>query len=106
MEADLHQIIYSEQPLTDVHIQYLIYQLLCGLKYLHSANVMHRDLKPINLLVNSNCDLKICDFSLSRGFPINSEENDGFMTQYIATRWYQAPEIMLSFQGYTKPSKF
>lgn len=53
MEADLHQIIRSEQPLTDAHFQYFIYQLCRGLKYIHSANVLHRDLKPGNLLVNA-----------------------------------------------------
>lgn len=41
-------------------------QVLCGLKYIHSANVIHRDLKPSNLLVNAACALKICDFGLAR----------------------------------------
>ncbi|KAG0353613.1 Mitogen-activated protein kinase [Gamsiella multidivaricata] len=99
MEADLHQIIRSEQPLTDAHFQYFIYQICRGLKYIHSANVLHRDLKPGNLLVNADCELKICDFGLARGF---SEDAEGFMTEYVATRWYRAPEIMLSFQSYTK----
>ena len=43
-----------------------MYQLLRGLLYLHSAQIMHRDIKPCNLLVNVNCDLKICDFGLAR----------------------------------------
>ena len=68
MEADLHAIIRSGQPLTDAHFQSFIYQTLCGLKYIHSANVLHRDLKPGNLLVNADCELKICDFGLARGF--------------------------------------
>lgn len=59
MEADLHQIIRSEQPLTDAHFQYFIYQICRGLKYIHSANVLHRDLKPGNLLVNADCELKV-----------------------------------------------
>lgn len=46
MEADLHQIIRSQQALTDSHYQYFLYQLCRGLKYIHSANVLHRDLKP------------------------------------------------------------
>ncbi|KAI8819704.1 kinase-like domain-containing protein [Fimicolochytrium jonesii] len=99
MEADLHQIIRSEQPLTDGHFQYFIYQICRGLKYIHSANVLHRDLKPGNLLVNADCELKICDFGLARGL---SDSETGFMTEYVATRWYRAPEIMLSFKSYTK----
>ena len=66
METDLEGIIWSEQPLTDDHTQFFLYQILRGLKYIHSACILHRDLKPRNLLVNSNCDLKICDFGLAR----------------------------------------
>lgn len=102
MECDMHQIIRSGQPLTDSHYQSFIYQVLCGLKYIHSAGVLHRDLKPGNLLVNADCELKICDFGLARGFSENPEQNAGFMTEYVATRWYRAPEIMLSFTNYTK----
>lgn len=105
MECDLAAIIRSGQPLTDAHFQSFIYQILCGLKYIHSANVLHRDLKPGNLLVNADCELKICDFGLARGFSIDPEENAGYMTEYVATRWYRAPEIMLSFQSYTKASR-
>lgn len=102
MECDMHQIIRSGQNLTDSHFQSFVYQILCGLKYIHSADVLHRDLKPGNLLVNADCELKICDFGLARGFSENPEQNAGFMTEYVATRWYRAPEIMLSFTNYTK----
>lgn len=61
MEADLHQIIRSGQPLTDAHFQYFVYQICRGLKYIHSANVLHRDLKPGNLLVNADCELKVSE---------------------------------------------
>jgi len=98
METDLHRIIYSRQELTDDHVQYFVYQILRALKYLHSANVLHRDLKPSNLLLNSNCDLKICDFGLARG--VADENLD--LTEYVVTRWYRAPEIILSCQEYTK----
>ncbi|GAB9474283.1 Cmgc/mapk protein kinase [Globisporangium polare] len=100
METDLHRIIYSRQPLTDDHIQYFLYQILRALKYIHSANVLHRDLKPSNLLLNSNCDLKICDFGLARG--IEPDEDNMELTEYVVTRWYRAPEIMLSTKEYTK----
>ncbi|PFH53770.1 hypothetical protein AMATHDRAFT_136698 [Amanita thiersii Skay4041] len=106
MEADLHAIIRSGQPLTDAHFQSFLYQTLCGLKYIHSANVLHRDLKPGNLLVNADCELKICDFGLARGYTPGGGTsrvagNSGFMTEYVATRWYRAPEIMLSFANYS-----
>ena len=68
------------------------------MKYIHSASVVHRDLKPGNLLVNADCELKICDFGLSRGFNSAPDENTVLMTEYVATRWYRAPEIMLVYK--------
>ena len=73
-----------------------MYQLLRGLKYIHSANVLHRDLKPSNLFVNANCDLKIGDFGLAR----TTSETD-FMTEYVVTRWYRAPELLLNCSEYS-----
>lgn len=67
---------------------------------MHSAGVLHRDLKPRNLLVNSNCDLKICDFGLSRFMHKEIMEHSSMMTEYIATRWYRAPELILSWKSY------
>lgn len=96
MDTDLHQIIRSNQQLTEDHCQYFLYQLLRGLKYIHSARVLHRDLKPSNLLLNANCDLKICDFGLARAL----QEAD-FLTEYVVTRWYRAPELLLNCQDYT-----
>lgn len=64
MESDLHKIIVSSQPLTPDHIKVFLYQMLRGLKYLHSAKILHRDIKPGNLLVNSNCLLKVLSCNL------------------------------------------
>ena len=100
METDMHRVIRT-QELSDDHCQYFIYQTLRALKAMHSANVLHRDLKPSNLLLNANCDLKVCDFGLARS-AASTEDNSGFMTEYVATRWYRAPEIMLTFKEYTK----
>ncbi|CAM8960906.1 unnamed protein product [Rhodiola kirilowii] len=96
LDTDLRQIIHSGQHLTDDHCQYFVYQLLRGLKYVHSANVLHRDLKPSNLFLNANCDLKIGDFGLAR----TTSETD-FMTEYVVTRWYRAPELLLNCSMYT-----
>uniref|UniRef100_G3NYC6 Mitogen-activated protein kinase n=1 Tax=Gasterosteus aculeatus TaxID=69293 RepID=G3NYC6_GASAC len=101
MESDLHQIIHSSQTLTSEHTRYFLYQLLRGLKYVHSANVIHRDLKPSNLLVNENCELKIGDFGMARGLSLHPEESHSFMTEYVATRWYRAPELLLSLNHYS-----
>jgi mitogen-activated protein kinase 1/3 len=98
METDLHRVIYSRQDLTDEHIQYFTYQLLRGVLYMHTANVMHRDLKPSNILLNKNCDLKICDLGLARGY----ENETDFKTEYVVTRWYRAPEVILNASEYTK----
>ncbi|XP_063598214.1 mitogen-activated protein kinase 14B-like [Penaeus indicus] len=94
MGADLNNIVKT-QKLTDDHVQFLIYQVLRGLKYIHSAGIIHRDLKPSNIAVNEDCELKILDFGLAR--PTESE-----MTGYVATRWYRAPEIMLNWMHYNQ----
>ena len=101
MDTDLHRVIRT-QELTPDHCQYFLYQILRGIKALHSAGVLHRDLKPSNLLLNANCDLKICDFGLARSAEQPQPDSKAFMTEYVATRWYRAPEIMLTFKEYTK----
>jgi len=71
---------------------------------MHSANVLHRDLKPSNILLNSDCLVKVADFGLARSIKAleeNKEENQ-VLTDYVATRWYRAPEILLGSTKYTK----
>eukprot|EP01059_Diplonema_ambulator_P016441 TRINITY_DN279_c0_g1_i1.p1 TRINITY_DN279_c0_g1~~TRINITY_DN279_c0_g1_i1.p1 ORF type:complete len:370 (+),score=103.94 TRINITY_DN279_c0_g1_i1:53-1162(+) len=91
LDIDLHSVIKSEQALAPTHVSYITWQLLKGLDYLHKCQVMHRDIKPANILVNRNCDLKICDFGLARGRSSHTQE----LTEYVVTRWYRAPEILL-----------
>ena len=101
MDTDLHYIIHSKQPLTDEHFKYFLYQILRGVHAIHQAHVLHRDLKPGNLLVNKNCDLKICDFGLARAIDPTEEKKDLGLTEYVVTRWYRAPELLVENQSYT-----
>ncbi|RNA07393.1 mitogen-activated kinase 14 [Brachionus plicatilis] len=94
MITDLHNVIQFSH-LSEDHIKSFTYQILRGLKYLHSMNLIHRDLKPRNLTVNEDCDLKIIDFGLAR----YESEN---LTGYVAARSYRAPEIMLKWSNYDK----
>mmetsp|Transcript_107713 Transcript_107713/g.335886 ORF Transcript_107713/g.335886 Transcript_107713/m.335886 type:complete len:400 (+) Transcript_107713:148-1347(+) len=100
METDMATTLKSSQVLSDEHCQFFVYQILRGMKYVHSAEVIHRDLKPRSLLVNSNCDLKICDFGLAR---VRFSDKDWVcpMTEYVCTRWYRAPEVLCSWTDYS-----
>ncbi|ORY92051.1 kinase-like domain-containing protein, partial [Syncephalastrum racemosum] len=101
MDASLHDVIHSDKPLDLVHAQWFLYQMLSGLKYIHAAKVVHRDLKPANILVNRNCDIRICDFGMARGCHI-SETRSSLLTEYVTTRWYRAPEVMISPNNYSE----
>ncbi|CAB1349123.1 unnamed protein product, partial [Coregonus sp. 'balchen'] len=98
MQSDLHKIIVSPQPLSSDHVKVFLYQILRGLKYLHSAGILHRDIKPGNLLVNSNCVLKICDFGLAR---VEELDESRHMTQEVVTQYYRAPEILMGSHHYS-----
>ncbi|KAG7320208.1 hypothetical protein KOW79_016061 [Hemibagrus wyckioides] len=94
MGTDLGKLMKMER-LSEDRVQFLVYQMLRGLKYIHSAGIIHRDLKPGNLAVNQNCELKILDFGLAR-------QADSEMTGYVVTRWYRAPEVILNWMHYTQ----
>eukprot|EP01121_Diplochlamys_sp_Union-15-3_P015179 TRINITY_DN495_c0_g2_i1.p1 TRINITY_DN495_c0_g2~~TRINITY_DN495_c0_g2_i1.p1 ORF type:complete len:278 (-),score=22.71 TRINITY_DN495_c0_g2_i1:3-836(-) len=100
METDLHAVIRAN-ILEDVHKRYIIYQLLKAIKYMHTGNVLHRDLKPSNILLNSECHVKVADFGLARSIEISGPAPP-VLTDYVATRWYRAPEILLGSPKYTK----
>jgi mitogen-activated protein kinase 1/3 len=97
MDTDLRAVLRSGQKLSDAHIQFFVYQALRALKVIHTAGVVHRDITPANILVNTNCDLKICDFGLAK-----EESDDGQdMTDYVTMRWYRAPELVMEHRHYT-----
>jgi len=102
-ETDLHAVIRAH-ILEDIHKQYIIYQLCKALKYMHSGNVLHRDMKPSNLLLNSECFLKVADFGLARSVAALENElvDNPVLTDYVATRWYRAPEILLGSTKYAR----
>merc|ERR1712070_1108143 len=95
METDLHAVIRAN-ILEPVHKQYVMYQSFKALMYMHSAELVHRDMKPSNLLLNSECLMKVADFGLARSLlrgGTEAEPINPVLTDYVATRWYRAPEI-------------
>ena len=82
--------------------RYILWQSLKALKYMHSAELLHRDMKPSNLLLNSDCLMKVADFGLARSLKHNRQDEVAPpLTDYVATRWYRAPEILLGSGHYT-----
>lgn len=100
LESDVHSVIRAN-ILMDVHKRYIVWQMLAGLKYLHSRKLIHRDLKPSNLLINSDSTVKLCDFGLARTF---TEGNicQNVMTEYVSTRWYRSPELIIGSNYYNE----
>jgi len=126
VEGSLKDMIENVNPadLSMEHVRVLFYNILCAINYLHSAGIMHRDLKPTNLLVNENCNLKICDFGQARPvkkvlydhmsdesmsqsesdtkeinpklIPQTKKEPRRSLSPFICNRWYRPPEIILS----------
>jgi serine/threonine protein kinase len=105
MDIDLKNVIYSEQDLTIEHVKKIAFQIITGIEYIHRKGIMHRDIKPANILVNKDCNVKLCDFGMAkanlqnatfegRQFPMNSCN--------VTTRWYRAPEVLFEFDDYTE----
>ena len=99
MESDLHAVIKAN-ILEPIHKQYITYQILRALKYMHSGGLIHRDIKPSNVLLNADCSVKLCDFGLARSVK-HEVASHPVMTDYVATRWYRSPEILLGSSTYS-----
>ncbi|KAK2195756.1 bifunctional Protein kinase domain/Mitogen-activated protein (MAP) kinase [Babesia duncani] len=102
VDTDLHAVIRSN-ILEEVHKKYITYQLIKAVHFIHSGDLLHRDLKPSNILLNAKCNIKLADFGLARSVA-QDEESDfvPILTDYVATRWYRAPEILVGSRKYTK----
>lgn len=92
--GDLENIM-STEDLTEARIQYFVYQMLLGLKYLHSVGIIHRDIKPANIGVNEDCSIRILDFGYAR--PTNDN-----LTGKLVSLWYGAPECALNWMDYSE----
>ena len=99
MESDFYNVSRAG-ILKDIHKKYVIYQILKALKFIHSADIIHRDLKPSNVFINSDCHVKLGDFGLARTLHSGKNGFGGIITDYVATRWYRAPEILLGSTKY------
>ena len=100
VDVDLYTLSRDQTILTSQHKKYILYQVAKSLLYCHCCKIIHRDLKPSNILVNQDCHIKLCDFGLVRSLEENNSFESTVMTDYIATRWYRAPEILFSIPHY------
>eukprot|EP00668_Euglena_longa_P006393 GGOE01007611.1.p1 GENE.GGOE01007611.1~~GGOE01007611.1.p1 ORF type:complete len:626 (+),score=134.25 GGOE01007611.1:151-1878(+) len=99
MDNNLRVIVKDkEQVIREEHSSYFMYQIFCGVKAMHDVGIIHRDLKPHNILVNTDCELKICDFGMAR-----KEEVSIDMSDEVQTIWYRAPELLVDMRSYSKP---
>lgn len=95
--------IGSNFSFTEQHVITILYNLLCSMKFMHSANIVHRDIKPSNILIDGQCGVKICDFGLSRTLPEKPKERRPprrQLSDYVVSRWYRPPEIILKEPNY------
>ena len=100
MEHDLKKFLdLNNGPLSPPLVKSYLYQICAAIKYCHSKRILHRDLKPQNLLIDKNGAIKLGDFGLARAFGIPIKT----LTHEILTLWYRAPEILLGQREYSTP---
>jgi mitogen-activated protein kinase 1/3 len=120
METDIQKLVQVTQPdnFDQSHSIAIIYNFLCAINFLHSANIMHRDLKSENVLIDDECRIKICDFGMARTMITESMSKDydneqimsnqkagrddsmECLSRNVCTKWYRAPELVLLQDNY------
>jgi len=101
MDDNIYQLYLNKKraglELSEEEIKSIVYQITAGLEYMHKHGFFHRDMKPENILIQKG-RVRICDFGLAR--EIRSRPP---YTDYVSTRWYRAPEILLNSTNYNSP---
>lgn len=100
VQSDLEKVIHSKL-LREANIDYITFKLLKALLFMHSKKVIHRDLKPSNILLNASSEIRIADFGLSRTINSDMNNKDLNLTDYVTSRWYRSPEILLGSLTYS-----
>ncbi|XP_058442510.1 cyclin-dependent kinase-like 3 isoform X3 [Marmota monax] len=94
----LDELQYYCHGLERKRLRKYLFQILRAIEYLHNNNIIHRDIKPENILVSQSGITKLCDFGFARTLTPGD-----IYTDYVATRWYRAPELVLKDTSYGKP---
>jgi len=97
IDYDLKRLMVAQKVLSAEESLNYLCQLLNGILYCHSNRVIHRDLKPQNILIDTQGNVKIADFGLARSFTVPLPT----LTHEVVTLWYRAPEILLGQKIYT-----
>jgi len=99
LDQDLKQYMDAVKEISPLLVKSYVQKILIGLEFCHKHRIMHRDLKPQNLLIDKHGTLKLADFGLARAFgmPVKT------YTHEVVTLWYRAPEILLGGKHYAPP---
>ena len=91
LDCDLKQYMENVRTVDTNDVKIFLFQVLRGLAYCHGRRILHRDLKPQNLLINQRGELKLADFGLARAksIPTKTYSNE------VVTLWYRPPDVLL-----------